>query len=113
MKINLYTAFAAVHLDNTASSCSTEDLSCYGKSSTCRAEAIKWIHDDILDEVSESWYDNPDKTDSDVADEVERVFAEGNEALWMWETCDKQCIWRLAEQEIELACIKDNNVKEN
>jgi len=109
MKINLYTAFAAEHLENTASSCASEDLTCYGKSSTCRAEVLKWIHDDILDEIEEAWEDNPNKTDIDVVEEANRVFESGKEIQWTWECCDKQYIWKLVEQEIDLACIKDYN----
>ena len=108
MKINLYTVFVAEHLLN-ADNIVTECLTCYGKSFTCRNAALTWVHDDILEELNDTLADDPELTCEDIDNKAMKVFDSGNGVQWAWENCDRQIMWKLVEDELEIGGISEDD----
>lgn len=108
MKINLYTVFVAEHLLN-ADDIVTECLTCYGKSFTCRGAALTWVRDDILEELNDALADDPALTCEDIDNMAMKLFDSGNEIQWAWENCDRQIMWKLIEDELEIGGLSDND----
>lgn len=101
MKINLYTVFVAERLMN-AYDIASECLTCYGKSFTCRDEALTWVRDDILEELNDSLKDYPEMTCADIDNMAMKLFNSGNGVQWAWDGRDRQIAWKLMEQEMEV-----------
>lgn len=108
MKINLYTVFVAAYLLNT-DDVVTECLTCYGKSFTCRGAALTWVRDDILEELNDTLADDPALTCEDIDNMAMKVFNSGNEVQWAWENCNRQIIWKLVEDELEIGGISEGD----
>lgn len=101
MKINLYTVFVAER-NKCSEQRVNECLTCYGKSFTCRNAALTWVRDDILEELNDTLADDPELTCEDIDNKAMKLFDSGNEVQWAWENCDRQIMWKLVEDELEI-----------